>query len=425
MTTIMNLKNKENTNNYYTIEVELNPEEMLRGKNMAYLKNRHMFISEKFPGKRGSMALIERSYPGVFDQAAIKELEEEIVDEVKNKVDEDILVGPSIVNIEVNEPATTVRLAYFTKPELDYPEFVPLEEDVPQFKVSNKELRSLLNEKREENVRLIPKEGRAKKGDVVNVDFLVNIDGKALDFNGENQNLTVGRPVDGSLTDGYATGDEKLLNGVVAGDTVALETIDKDRIEVLAQVNQVYQREVPKLNDEFASEVSEYDTLKEYRDYLKEELAEQKRSDFINKHLEDSFIAYLRKVFSGVEGHGMFDLLNDQRRAMFQYMAVNNLNGGVQGALPQLVYDYNYDQFKRVLDELIQREGLEITEDEARALKRILENPMAVHDDLFGFKPLEIKAIVDKGFDELYPLSQEEEVAAKYLKLLGLLKERD
>ncbi|MBR2696319.1 MAG: trigger factor [Parasporobacterium sp.] len=200
--------------------------------------------------------LIADSYPDVYDEA-MKEIE--------------IVSQPSIDDIDIERgKAFTYVASVTTKPEVTLGEYKGIEYTATDLTVTDEEVDQDIERTRELNSRRVPVEGRpAQMGDIADIDFDGYVDDKQFDGGkAEGYTITLGSH---SFIDtfedqivGHNIGDEFDVNVTFPEDYHAEELKGKPAV-FKCKLNDLKVKELPELDDEFAAEVSEFDTLEEYK----------------------------------------------------------------------------------------------------------------------------------------------------------------
>ena len=180
---------------------------------------------------------------------------------------------------EVTKDGFTFKATTPVYPEVTLGEYKGLKAEKPEVKVLAADVDERLKALADRNTRLVSVEREAKSGDTAVIDFEGFLDGKPFDGGkGENHNLELGS---GSFVPGF----EDQVIGMKAGEEKDLDiTFPEDYHKDLAGKKVVFHvkakeikcKELPKLDDDFAKDVSEYDTLKELKDSIKREITEQR-----------------------------------------------------------------------------------------------------------------------------------------------------
>ena len=292
----MSLQVEKMEKNMAKLTIEVSAEELEKAIQGAYLKQRKNIAVPGFRKGKVPRQMIEKMYGvEIFYEDAANAL---IPDAYANAYDEcelEIVSQPSInvVQLEKGKPFIfTAEVA--TKPEVTLGEYKGLKVDKTSTRVTAKEVDAKLEEEQKKNARTITVEDRAvQDGDEVVLDFEGFVNGVAFEGGkGENYPLTIGS---GSFIPGF----EEQLIGVEAEKEVEVNvTFPKEyHAEDLAgkeavfkcTVHEIKVKELPELDDEFAAEVSEFDTLDAYKADIKAKIKEQKQADG-NRQKEDQAV---------------------------------------------------------------------------------------------------------------------------------------
>ena len=297
----MILKNSEKKeNNHLQFVVESDSQEFENAINKAYLKNKKQINIPGFRKGKAPLAVIEGMYgPEVFYQDALDELCGSAFESGIKTAEINFIGMPSIVSADVSE----TRTAVFTfdvelYPEAQLGEYKGLEVVKPDVSVSKDEIEAEIANEQKKNARMVSVDDRpAQIGDKTNIDFEGFLDKeKTNPFDGgkgENYDLELG-------SNSFVPGFEEQIVGMNIGETKDINiTFPKEYVENLAgkdvvftvKLNSITFPELPEIDDEFAKDVSEFDTLKEYKDDIKKNLKKRKedqgkaiiRAEAVNK----------------------------------------------------------------------------------------------------------------------------------------------
>lgn len=280
----MILKNVEkNENNNAVFEVESEASEFENAVNKAYQKNKSSIYIPGFRKGKAPRTVVEGMYGSdVFYQEALDEIAPAAFDFGLKEAGLRIVGAPSINDVEV----TAEKTARFVFNVILYPvvtlgqyknlEAVKIETVVPDSAVEAE-----IEAKRKQNARMLSVEDRAAQmGDTVNIDFDGFLDGERFDGGkAEGYSLELG-------SNAFVPGFEEQIVGMNPGDEKEIDIVfPEDYVENLAgkpvvfkvKVNEISVPEYPELDDEFAKDVSEFDTLDEYKDDIRANL--QKKAD--------------------------------------------------------------------------------------------------------------------------------------------------
>ena len=231
--------------------------------------------------------MIEKMYgAGVFyEEAANNLIPEAYSKAVEEAEDLEIVSQPSIdvVQIEAGKPFIfTAEVAL--KPPVTLGEYKGLEVEVPSTEVTEEEIQAEIDKEREKNSRVLDVDDRAvENGDIIKLDFEGFIDGEAFEGGkSEDYELTIGS---GSFIPGFEEqlvgakiGEEMEVNVTFPEEYHAKDLAGKPAV-FKCTVKEIKVKELPEMDDEFAQEVSEFDTLAEYKEDVKKNLSERKEKD--------------------------------------------------------------------------------------------------------------------------------------------------
>lgn len=292
----MSLQVEKLEKNMAKLTIEVSAEELEKAIESAYQKNKNKMSIPGFRKGKVPRKLIENMYgKEVFYEDAVNELIPEAYEKALEECEEEIVSSPKIevVKVEAGSPFVfTAEVAL--KPEVKLGKYKGVKIEKIDVSVTEEEVEGELQKEREANARIITVEDRAvKDGDETVIDFEGFVDGVAFEGGkGENYPLTIGS---GAFIPGF---EEKLIGAELNKEVDVEVTFPEDyHAEELkgkaavfkCTVKEIKEKELPELDDEFASEVSEFDTLKEYREDIQKKLAEKKEKDAKNEK-EDAVI---------------------------------------------------------------------------------------------------------------------------------------
>jgi len=279
----MAVKTEQVEKNLVKLVFEVSSEEFEKAVNKVYLKNRGKINIAGFRKGKAPRSVVEKMYgAGVFYEDAINMVLPEAYSAAAKESGLDIVARPEIDiegEIESGKPVTFVALVT-TKPEVKLGKYKGIEIEKIEHTVKKADVDNALLEEQKKNARVIVVEDRpVKDGDIATIDFDGSVDGVPFDGGkAENYELEIGS---GSFIPGF----EDQLVGANIGDEVkvevkfpeeyhAAELAGKDAV-FMVKINALKERQLPELDDDFASEVSEFETLKEYKKSVKEKLTAQ------------------------------------------------------------------------------------------------------------------------------------------------------
>ena len=279
----MDIKNIKREDGKVSFQVAVDPARFEQAVNQAYLKAKKNIAVPGFRKGKAPRMVIEGMYgTGVFYEDAVESIAFECyqagLDEVKDRVVGD----PAITNYNVaDDKSLTIDFESTLYPEVKLGEYKGLSAYKAPVKVTADDVKKELESIQKRNGRIVDVEREAKLGDTVKIDFDGYRDGKRFDGGkAEGYELTLGS---GSFVPGF----EEQLVGMKAGDEKDIDiTFPEDYTKELAgaavvfkvKVHEVKETQLPALDDEFAKDVSEFDTLKDYKASIKKDL-ETKRKE--------------------------------------------------------------------------------------------------------------------------------------------------
>ena len=287
-------------NNKVKITFIIENDKFEEGINQAYKRNRGKINIPGFRKGKAPRKIIELNFgKDIFFEDAINIVLPEIYEATVSELKLDVVSRPEIDIAEISEEeGVTITAEVYTKPEIEIPadvyknaEYTPVESVV-----TDEEINGEFDKAREQNSRMVSVERPVEDGDIVTIDFEGFIDGEAFPGGkGENYELTIGS---GSFIDNF---EQQLIGTKLADDLEVNVSFPAEyHAEELAgkpamfkvEIKDIRKKEMPELDDEFAQEVSEFDTLEEYKNSIKEKLSEAKLEDAERKK-EDDIISYI------------------------------------------------------------------------------------------------------------------------------------
>ena len=279
----MSLQVEKLEHNMAKLTIEVDAAEFKNAMTKAYNKQKKSFNVPGFRKGKVPQAYIEKIYgPEVFyEEAANSIIPEAYAREIQD-CDLEIVSRPEIDIEQIEKGKSFIFTAEVAlKPEVTLGEYKGLEAPVEVEEVTEEEVSAELVKQQEENAREITVEDRPiENGDIALIDYSGSVDGVKFDGGtAENQTLVIGS---GSFIDNF----EEQLIGANIGDEVevhvtfpeeyhAADLAGKDAVFEV-KINGIKVKELPVIDDEFADEVSEFDTLEEYKADIRAKLAEQK-----------------------------------------------------------------------------------------------------------------------------------------------------
>ena len=292
----MSLKIEKLEGGMAKLTIEVSADEFGKAIEVAYNKNKKKISIPGFRAGKVPRNMIEKMYgKGVFYEDAANEIIPDAYEKAYNECEEEITSTHSIEVIQAEEGKPFIFTAEVAlKPEVTLGKYKGVEVEKPAVEVTEEEINERIEQERKNSARTITVEDRpVQDGDIVNIDFEGFVDDVAFDGGkGEKFDLTIGSH---SFIDtfeeqliGKNIGDDVEVN-VTFPDTYHVDDLKSKPALFKVKINGIKENELPELDDDFASEVSEYDTFEEYKKSVEDHLKEQKENEAKTKK-EDAVI---------------------------------------------------------------------------------------------------------------------------------------
>ena len=277
---VENTENKNEVKLSFTIEAEKFDEAMKK----VYAKTAKYFTIPGFRKGKAPMNIVEQHYGSeIFYEDTFNELVPDIYDEA---IKENKIEAVSRPNIDITQIGKGKELIFTAvvqiKPEIKLGKYKGIELKKIEYTVSDKDVEHELGHMAEHNARLVTIEDRpVEKGDIAVIDFEGFLDGKPFEGGkAEKHELEIGSntfiPGFEDQVIGMKIDEEKDLNVTFPEDYFSKDLAGKP-VVFKVKVHEIKKKELPKMDDEFAKDVSEFDTLEELKNSIKEKL--QKEND--------------------------------------------------------------------------------------------------------------------------------------------------
>ena len=277
----MSVKVENLEKNMAKLTVEVSAAELDNAIEVAYKKNKSRFNIPGFRKGKVPQAMVEKMYgPQVFYEDALDTILNYSYPDAAKESGLEIVSRPEIDVVTLEKGKAVVYTATVaTKPPVELGEYKGVTVNKADTTVSAKDVNAELSRIQEQNARMITVDDESykiKNGDIVNINFDGSVDGVPFEGGkGEDYPLTIGSH---SFIDnfedqliGHVIGDDVDVNVTFPENYGAKELAGKAAL-FKVKVNSIQQKELPELDDDFAADVSEFDTLKEYKASLKSEL---------------------------------------------------------------------------------------------------------------------------------------------------------
>ena len=282
----MSLQVEKLEGNMAKLTIEASADDFEEALEKAYQKNKSRLSVPGFRKGKVPRKMIEQMYgKEVFFEEAANIVIPSAYAKAVDECTEDIVSQPTIdiVQLEVGKPFIfTAEVAL--KPEVTLGQYKGIEVDKADITATDKEVEDAIEKERENNARTITVDDRpVQDGDVVVLDFEGFMDGVAFEGGkGENHSLTIGS---GAFIPGF---EDQLIGAEIDKEVEVNVTFPESYQEASlagkpavfqCTVKEIKEKQLPDLDDEFASEVSEFDTLEEYRESVRKYIEERKEED--------------------------------------------------------------------------------------------------------------------------------------------------
>lgn len=375
--------NKVDTNTY-EIEVTVDAQTFADACKSAYMKQRKSIQIPGFRKGKATQGMVEKVYgEGAFYEEALEIVYPNAVQSAIDEAELKVVGQPFDLDVPVMSKAEGVemKMKVTTYPEVKLGEYKGLEAKMLDTEATDDDVAEELKNMQDRNSRLVTVEDRAAEmGDTAEIDFEGFVDGVAFEGGkGENYPLELGS---GSFIPGFEEqvaghkSEEEFDVNVTFPEEYAEELAGKDAV-FKCKIHEIKSKELPELDDDFAKDVSEFDTLDELKADLKKQIGDRKtasaNTDFENQLLE--------QVCDNMEveiPECMFDQKCDEMIQDYSYrlqMQGIDLNTylGYLGQTPEQFKSQFMDGAKQqvktqiALDAIVEAEKLEATEDEINA----------------------------------------------------------
>lgn len=395
----MSVKVENLEKNMAKLTVEVDNAEFLKAIDVAYKKNRNKFNLPGFRKGKAPKEMIMKMYgPQVFFEDALNEILDKTYPEAAKESGLEIVSRPEIGVEQIGMDQNVIYTATVAvKPEVTLGEYKGVTVEKAETTVSAKEVNEKLAAELEKNARVVEVEREIKKDDIATIDFVGSVDGVEFEGGkGEDYPLTIGS---GTFIPGF----EDQLIGHKAGETVdvkvtfpenygAKDLAGKEALFVTT-IKAVKEKQVPAADDEFASEVSEFDTLDEYKKDLKKTLKEEKEKaatttnerNVISKVVENASVEIPAPMLEAQLDNMLYDYqtrLAQQGIPMDQYLQIT---GQTVEQIKEQMKESAEKNLKTslVIEAIMEKENITVADERVdEEFKKIAEQYKMEYDDL-------------------------------------------
>ncbi|MBO4327567.1 MAG: trigger factor [Clostridia bacterium] len=377
----MQVKTNEIKTNLIGMEIESTPEVIEEGIERAYRARKNEFRIKGFRPGKASRHIVEQVYGKeiFYNDAADYVLNKEY-EAALEETGLDVVSYPQNVKlVEFSAEKAVFTLEVYVRPEVKLGQYKGIEVTKADTEVTDEDVEEELKKEAEKNSRMISVDDRAAQlGDTVSLDFEGFVDGEAFEGGkGENYSLKLGS---GQFIPGF---EDQLVGAQIGQDVEVNVTFPEEYQEkTLAgkpavfkcKVNEIKVQELPVIDDDFASDVSEFETLDEYKADLRKKIGERKekqaknqiREEAMKKALDNAEIEIPEPMIAS-EQDAEVKRMEEQLRSYgmkldqyLQYMGVDEA-GYRERIRPQAEINVRRDL---VMDAIAKAEELTVTEEE-------------------------------------------------------------
>ena len=329
----MNCKVEKTKNaNEVKLEITVEAEKFENAIKKVYFQNAKYFNIPGFRKGKAPQNIVEKYYgKEIFYEDAFNDIAPEVYDNAIKENNIDAVSKPEIDVVTMEKGQDLVFTAVVaTKPEVKIANYKGIEIEKVEYNVKDEDIENELKDMQDKNSRLVTVEDRpAQDGDTTKIDFEGFVDG--VPFEGgkaENYELVLGSHsfIEGfeDQVAGMNVGEEKEINVTFPKEYFSKELAGKPAV-FKVKLNELKKKELPELDDEFAKDVSEFDTLKELKDSIKEKLEKQNK-DREKYEKEDSAVKALVESMEVEIPTGMIELeTENMMKDMEQRMSYQGL----------------------------------------------------------------------------------------------------
>ena len=398
----MNCKVEKTKNaNEVKLEITIEAQKFEEAIKKVYFKSAKYFNIPGFRKGKAPIQIVEKYYgKEIFYEDAFNEVAQDALEEAVKENKLEIVSRPDIEVTQIEKGKDLIFTASMqTKPEAELGKYKGIEIKKIEYTVTDEDINHELGHMQEHNSRLITIEDRpVENGDIANIDFEGFVDGKAFEGGkAEGHDLEIGSntfiPGFEDQVIGMKIDEEKDIKVKFPDEYFSKDLAGKDAT-FKVKVHEIKKKELPKLDDEFAKDVSEYDTLKELKASIKEK--QQKQNDEKAKY--ETQEAVMKAVCEKVEVEipsGMIEIEVDnmlrdiEQRLSYQGLKLEQYLQMMKKTEEDIRKEYEPQAIEAIksrlaLEAVIKAEKIEATEEEIdEKLKEMAKNYGKEKDEEF------------------------------------------
>ena len=326
---LTNVEKKEN--NQVELSILVEKDEFEEAMQKAYKKNVSNINIQGFRKGKAPRKMIEKLYgPEIFYEDAINFCYPQAYDAAVREADIETIDNPALTDFDIKDGEFSFKAVVSVKPQLNVKKYKGLEAEKPVVEISDEQVDAEVERMAERNARQVPVEREAKDGDEIIFDFEGFVDGKAFEGGkAEHYALRLGSgmfiPGFESQIEGHKADEDFEVNVTFPEDYHAEELKGKPAT-FKCRIHEVKEIQKPAIDDEFAKDISEFDTMEEYKKDLKEKMtaSAQERAD---SEYKETLLSQLAENLEGEVPAVMYENEIDQIVNNFSYrMAAQGLD---------------------------------------------------------------------------------------------------
>lgn len=378
---LTNVEKKEK--NQVALAIAVEPEVFEEACEKSYRKNVHSINLQGFRKGHAPRKIIERIYgKEVFYEDAMNFCIPDAYEAAVKEAGIDVVSQPELSDFDVQEDGTFVFNALvYVKPEVVVKDYKGLAAEKDDTAVTAEEVEAEINRMQQRNARLVPVDREAQNGDTVNLDFEGFVDGVAFEGGkGEKFDLALGS---GTFIPGFEDqlvgkkAEEECDVNVTFPEAYQEKKLAGKPAVFKCRINEVKESQKPELDDEFAKDVSEFDTLAELKADIEKKIGERKTESAKNafqEKLMDQVIATMEAEIPDAMVDSQLDRIEEDfgYRLAMQGMDLENylkMQGMDHNSFRMIFRDQALRQVKirLALEQIAKMENLDVSEDEINA----------------------------------------------------------
>jgi len=370
--------------NLWELEIAVPAEDFAKATSEAFQKQRGRISVPGFRKGKAPRPIIERMFgKDVFYEGALDSLLPGLLEDAYEAGELDVIASPFELEPRTDDAPENVTLTVkvWTKPEVTVTKYEGLEAEKEEVTVSDGDIDAEIERRRERNARVITSENPAADGDIAVIDFEGFLEGVPFEGGkGEGYELTLGS---GQFIPGFEEqiigrgAGENLDVNVVFPEEYGAEELAGKPVVFKVYIHEIKSKELPELDDEFAKDLGDYETVAELREGIRAEIAAQRQNQ-ADEQFEGNVIEAL---IDATEGEIPPPMIEQQAKEQAQSMAQNFERQGMKlevylqyvGQTPEEFEEAQKPSAERrvrlelALEKIVETAGIEVSEEELEA----------------------------------------------------------